>query len=257
MVRGWIVSAAFFACAVPAAAQELVGPVDPWGGFEKGALARFVVDMQFKAPVGAQAQPQRIEVKLVRLADDIAEVETQNQTGSAAPQTRKFRRDAAGANPSAGELGADRVKSTKTGTEDLKVGGKIFACEIWEVTYRKNTVSGHAPVEVEDTLKIWRSEKVPGGIVRVEGKQTGPGGGPTAPTVSTFQGKLASLEERIKAGGQELTCALLEIEVEMTGGRPGKATQKLWLCDKVPGKVARRVVDSPGTIQTWELQEFK
>ncbi len=257
MMRKWLVSVALFACAAPAAAQDLVGPVDPWGGFEKGAFARFVVDTQFKAPLGAMPQPQRIEARLVRLADDIAEVETQNLTGSAPRQTRKVRRDAAGANPAAGDLGADRVKSQKTGTEDIEIGGKTFACEIWEITCRKSTVSGHAPVEVEDTLKIWRSDKVPGGIVRVEGKHTGPGGGPAAPTVSTFQGKLASLEERIKAGGRELACALLVVEVEMTGGRPGKATQKLWLCDKVPGKVARRVVDSPATIQTWELQEFK
>jgi hypothetical protein len=244
MLRIGSVVACLAAASQAAAAQEL-GPVDPWGGFDKGAAVRVTVSTQFEAPVGAQPQDQIAVRKLLRLTDDAAEVETATVQGRELPRTDKTRRDVAGVHPLAGEPGGDRVRSRKSGEEEIRAAGRAFRCEVWEISIRKAIVEGNAPSDVEDVVKLWHSKEVPGGIVKIEATLHLRGIGKLAPSIQKIDGGIEALDEKVKvefAGNErEISCTKLRLRLETTGGRPGKGKEEIWLSNEVPGKVARRV----------------
>jgi hypothetical protein len=122
--------------------------------------------------------------------------------------------------------GWTRGKGEKKGRETLTVGGQKRDCEVTVITLDADKDAGQVTT-------IWKSPGLPYWAARWR-------------TETLLQGKPNTWEEevvlevdrKVKVGGREVTCVVVESTVEAAGG--AKTVKKEWRSEEVPGRLVRR-----------------
>ena len=120
-----------------------------------------------------------------------------------------------------------RGKGEKKGVEELVVGGVKRTCEV-------TIISLDADKDAGQLTTISKSPDVPYWAVRWR-VETLLKGRPN----TVEEERVVEVDQKVKVGGQELSCVLVEGTVE-TGAT--KTVKKEWRNDDVPGRVVRREV---------------
>jgi hypothetical protein len=141
-----------------------------WSKFKPGTTV--TMKSQSETKMQGMPDPMKSEMtmttKLVDMKPDAATVETTTKmvmmgnesTMPAQSRTIKAKTDATGT-PTA----PPDMKNVKEGTEKVEVGGKSYDCKTKEYDTEANGSKTH--------MKVWTSDEVPGGTVKMESTTTG------------------------------------------------------------------------------------
>jgi hypothetical protein len=207
------------ACSLSAFAQA--GPVDRWGGFKEGSW------IKAKNSYEGDGRKAEEEVKQTLAEAKPDDCTVTHQLSGGGEVTIHFRRDLLStiAGPDCAV-----VEQKDLAAEEITIASKALQCQVREIRWKLSK-----DAEIVDSLKLWESDLVPGRVAKIEGTLHDFG----APKDGgwKFSGQITSLDAKLTIAGKEIPCALLELSA--TG--PGQWTNKAWMNDSIPGKVARSI----------------
>lgn len=111
----------------------------------------------------------------------------------------------------------------KTGTENVDIDGKTFACSVYEKTVEEKGARG--------TLRVWMHKDIPGRIAKREMVTK------TDKGETKSSGKITQLNQRRQIGGKAITYAVFEFSGKTEDGRERTTVQ--WISEQVPGFLVR------------------
>lgn len=119
-----------------------------------------------------------------------------------------------------------RGKGEKKGSEELTVGGKKRTCEVTTISLDVDKDAGQMTTiskcaELPYWAVRWRVETFLKGKVNTSEEEV-----------------LLELDQKVKVGEREISCALVQSTVDVVGGV--RTVKKEWRADEVPGRVVRR-----------------
>jgi hypothetical protein len=217
------------------------GPVDRWGGFKEGSW--------IKAKNGYEGGGQKAEQEVKQtLSESKADenVITHELIGGGMA-TIRFRRDLLS---TIAGLECVVVERKDLADEEITIAAKALKCQVRSIRWKLSKEA-----RIVDSLKLWESDQVPGRVAKIEGTLHDFG----APEAGgwTYAGQVTSLDTKVTIAGKEFPCALLELSA--TG--PGTWTNKVWVNDSIPSKVARSlgIREAEGKKETgeWKVVEFE
>jgi hypothetical protein len=202
------------------------GPVDPWGTGELGIKVRAEVTRIRK---DSKSTELYISALLGRNEKKIEVVTISKTDKSIMTRTR----DVAGSY----HIEPEQVLETKTGEEKIAVAGKTLDCKVTTVKFK---VLGS---DDQETLKVWQSAQVPGGVARYEKLR------PYDPVDADkkLSGEVTRWDETLSVGDQKVTCCVF------TSRGWGGVKVEAWHCDTLPGKVARIVTQRGDEREEWSV----
>lgn len=210
------------------------GPVDPWGKTQSLTILR--ARHEFDALTDGARKSRDIEISVLTVGEREATIGWNLGTSLAhTTMTRDV--------PGSFRIEKERVLELKPATEEeLTVVGMKFTCKL---THARIKVGGvrkpgdafdvEGPSKEVDTLKVWTTDRIPGGVAKLEWDRhpfNVERGEPTR-----HRGEVTKLDEKLAFGKSTLTCCIFTIQT--VSPRRSEETVRAWHCDDVPGKVAR------------------
>ena len=119
-----------------------------------------------------------------------------------------------------------RGKGERKGVEELLVGDRKIKCDLTTISLDPDKDAGQVTtISKSAEISYWATR------LRVETLIKG------KPNTSEEE-LLLDIDQKIKVGNREFSCALVQVTVEAVGGV--KSVRKEWRSDEVPGRVLRR-----------------
>jgi hypothetical protein len=217
------------------------GPVDRWGGFKVGSW----IKAKNTYESGDLKAEQEVKQTLAEAKPE--ECAVTNELSGGGMATIRFRRDLL-STIAAPECTV--VERKDLADEEIKIASRTLKCQVRVIRWKLSK-----DAKIVDSLKLWESDQVPGRVAKIEGTLHDFG----APEEAgwTYAGQITSLDTKLTIASKEIACALLELSA--TG--PGQWTNKVWVTDSIPSKIARSIGirEAQGKKETgeWQIVDFE